>query len=293
MKNNIKYIKFDRRKHPGVEFDLAPLEFLLNRKDLDHSPFHQHRVEFYILILITAGKGVHTIDFTDFEYRRGTVLAIRKDQVHQFHPSDATGFMLLFTEEFVLSYLEKSGAEKIMEFFNELIHSQKTDLQATEFNEFMILVNEIVTEFHRAHDEYTPGIIRNLLQVIVSKLHRKRTDHPEFQKDQKHMSSFLKLQKLVEAQCTEFRSVQYYADQLGVTTKTLNNITQRIIGKAPKTFIDELATLQIKRMLINSSLSVKEIAYEAGFDEPTNLFKFFKRYTGQTPEAFRSRYIRK
>jgi AraC-like DNA-binding protein len=34
-------------------------------------------------------------------------------------------------------------------------------------------------------------------------------------------------------------------------------------------------------------ISIKEITYQAGFDEPTNLIKFFKQRTGQTPAQFR------
>ena len=75
-----------------------------------------------------------------------------------------------------------------------------------------------------------------------------------------------------------------------MTPKTLSNITHHVAGKSAKAFIDGILTLQIKRMLINSSLPIKSIAYQAGFSEPTNLFKFFKRYTNQTPEAFRNNH---
>ena len=60
-----------------------------------------------------------------------------------------------------------------------------------------------------------------------------------------------------------------------------------VLNKNAKDFVDERVILEIKRLLIHTHLSVKEIAEATGFDEPTNLIKFFKRYTGQTPLSFR------
>lgn len=290
MDNNVKNIKFDRNKYPGVDVEIMPLEQILKRNDLDHSPKDLHRVEFYILMIITAGSGVHTIDFTDFEYSKGSVITIRKNQLHKFHNSTATGFMLLFTEEFMLSYLEKGGAQKIMQLFNELFYSQKTDLNSIELTKFITLIQEIEGEFHQPIDEHTSGIIRNLLQILVSRLHRLRVTASPAPKDQKYVPQFLRFQEMVEKCWAESRAVQDYANRLSVTTKTLNNIVHHITNKSTKTFIDEVAILHIKRLLINSSLNVKEIAYQSGFEEPSNLFKFFKRYTGQTPEHFRAAY---
>jgi len=69
--------------------------------------------------------------------------------------------------------------------------------------------------------------------------------------------------------------VSYYAIKMSVSTRTLNNITQSVIGKSAKSFIDEIVILQIKRLLINSSLSFTEIAYQSGFDDPTNFSVLF------------------
>jgi AraC-like DNA-binding protein len=51
-----------------------------------------------------------------------------------------------------------------------------------------------------------------------------------------------------------------------------------------------MVILRIKRQLIHSSLTVNEKAYQAGFDYPTNLYKYFKRFNELTPEAFRKKY---
>ena len=122
MKNQPVHIKFKNHQNPYAEFDMLELEKLFNRKYLDHSPYELHLVEFYIIILIEQGQGVHTIDFTEYNCERGTLLTIRKDQIHKFHKSNnVKGKLLLFTDEFLVSYLEKLEALKSLQLFNEVI----------------------------------------------------------------------------------------------------------------------------------------------------------------------------
>ena len=174
MYEKIHLVKFDRSRHPGVEFEILPLENILHRKDLDHNQLNPHQISFYLLILITSGNGKHTIDFKEHAYHAGTILTIRKDQIHSFHPSSATGHVLLFTEEFVLSFMEHTSAKKIKEVFNELLFQQTTDLPSTELEEVIIIIKQLTDEFNRYADVYSSSIVRNLLQVLVSKVHRTR-----------------------------------------------------------------------------------------------------------------------
>ncbi|MEM1119123.1 MAG: helix-turn-helix domain-containing protein, partial [Bacteroidota bacterium] len=67
----------------------------------------------------------------------------------------------------------------------------------------------------------------------------------------------------------------------------LNEVVKKLTGKTVKAFIDDFVTVEIKRYLISTSLSVNEICYRTGFKEPANLVKFFKRKTATTPQRFR------
>ncbi|GAB5523153.1 MAG: AraC family transcriptional regulator [Roseivirga sp.] len=287
MDNAIINVNFDRKKVPDIDFEILSLESILQRTGLAHDPRSPHKVNFYLLILITSGTGKHSIDFEEYELRPGSVLTIRKDQIQCFHDGSHHGRLLLFTEEYLLSYLDTIGTDKIAELFNELLFSQHTLLNASQFEEALTIVQQIDQEFNQPLDEHSPGIIRNLLQVLTSKIHRVRSQNLSLVPEHKYTHQLLALQKLVETDGQKSRSVQYYAEQLNVTTKTLNNITQRMLSKSAKQFIDDLITLKIKRLLINTNDSIKEIAYQTGFEEPSNLFKYFKRQTLQTPEVFR------
>ena len=83
------------------------------------------------------------------------------------------------------------------------------------------------------------------------------------------------------------RSVKYYADQLAISTKKLNNITKKYLDKTAKEYIEITIISESKRLLIKTSDSVKQISYSMGFTEPTNFNKFFKKFTTVTPLQFR------
>ena len=43
----------------------------------------------------------------------------------------------------------------------------------------------------------------------------------------------------------------------------------------------------MKRLLRGTTIPSKNIAYDMGFDEPTNMVKYFKKHVDMTPNAFR------
>ncbi len=135
MANPIVNIKFRQKEGASPSFELMRLEEVYQRQNLDHNPEDLHRVEFFILLFIESGQGHHVIDFEQFELSPGALLTIRKDQIHRFVKGDARGYMLLFTEEFVISYFNHTEVLKTLQIFNELMGSPLVRLQAQEVEE--------------------------------------------------------------------------------------------------------------------------------------------------------------
>ncbi|SEL99041.1 AraC-like ligand binding domain-containing protein [Aquimarina amphilecti] len=288
MKEKIKHVKFDNKTNPKSYFEVVQLEELLNRK-LDHDICKNHIVKFYIIIFITEGNGYHTIDFVDYKYQKGSVLLVRKDQIQKFSKSaTAKGHLLIFTEEFIVSHINKLEALKSFQLFNELISFPKIelDIEENDFSNFHSLIGQIVSEYN-LKDEYSIGITRSALHILITKLFRIKFTKKQLPNKKKYLTEFLLLQDMVEKNCFVNKKVMFYAENMGCSTKTLNNIVQAIVNKPAKNFIDEIAITQIKRLLIGTNESVKEIAYTSGFDDPANFFKYFKKYVGSSPEVFR------
>ncbi len=289
MKKTTKNIKFINQQNPNSQFDFIRLEELFSRKDLDHSPEDLHRVEFYIILFIEEGQGYHTIDFTDFKCSKGTLITVRKDQLHKFFKSkNLKGSLLLFTDDFLVSYLEDMEAQKTMLLFNELLVAPKLQLVDADFQNVYQVIKRIKEEYLDVGDQHSLSIVRSELHILITNLFRIKAKSEKIDFDRKYLKEFISLQQLIEENVIKTSRVKDYSAMMGVSSKTLNTITKSIVHKSAKEFIDEICTKQIKRLLINTELSIKEIAYQSGFIETTNFYKYFRRQTHTTPEQFRA-----
>jgi AraC-like DNA-binding protein len=61
------------------------------------------------------------------------------------------------------------------------------------------------------------------------------------------------------------------------------------MGRSAKRVIDERVLLEARRRLAYGGESVTQLSEALGFPEATQFIKFFKRLSGETPAAFRSR----
>lgn len=251
MKVNPEHIKFRNSYNPNAEFDIISIEELFGRKDISHSPYELHLVEFYMIIFIQQGKGKHTVDFTDYKYDKGSLLTIRKDQIHRFHKNkNVKGRILLFTDMFMVSYLEKLEALKSLQLFNEILAVPKIQLQNRGIQELSELILRIEKEYFKLNDNYSLGIIRSELHILIAKLYRIKSVQIESFQDRKYLREFIEFQNLVENSVTQSTKVKDYALRLGISTKTLNTISKSIVNKTAKEFIDDICTKQIKRLLL-------------------------------------------
>ncbi len=289
MKQKFKEINFDKSTS-GFQFDCVNFEDILKKNPTDHNQFEFHKVSFYVLLLITQNDGSYNLNFKDYQLKKGTLFTLRKDNIHKFYKSKAKGVLLVFTENFIVNHSNKLEASKIFLLFNEMLGSPKLQLNEVEFNEIITLINLIKKENFGVNDFYSPNIVRKFVQIIITKLFRiKSKDNIVFENN-KYLSMFLEFQELVENNCFNNKKVSFYANKMAVTTKTLNNVTQSIIHKSAKSFINDILIIQSKRLIINSQDSLTEISYQVGFDEPSNFFKYFAKYAGVSPSQFRGTY---
>ncbi len=287
MEKLIKQIKFKNKNIKESYFDLVRYEDILLKNPTDHSQFEDHKIPFYVLLLITEGSGKYSLNFNDYDISKGSIFTLRKDNVHKFYKNEAKGWLFVFTESFISYHLSKAESAKIFLLFNELVSSEKLQLNEPIFNDILSVAGLIEEEYFNIRDTHSSIIIRNLLVAMFAKLLRIKHEKGMFSENIRHLARFLEFQKLVEDNCFKNRKVHFYADQMNVTTKTLNAVSQSIIHKSAKSFITQTLILNTKRVIVNSDKTLSEISYQVGFDEPTNFFKYFNKYSGMSPKQFR------
>lgn len=84
------------------------------------------------------------------------------------------------------------------------------------------------------------------------------------------------------------KRVNFYANQLSISSKRLNQILQDYTGHSASYFIQEHTIMQAKHLILTSKMNINEIATELGFKDVAYFSRFFKRWMGLSPEKFRN-----
>lgn len=94
---------------------------------------------------------------------------------------------------------------------------------------------------------------------------------------------------LVEKHFKTHHSVAAYAELLNRSPKTLSNLFAQMGAKTPLQYIHDRKMIEARRMLHYSSDSIKEIAYELGFEDIQTFSRFFKRQEGISPSEYKGK----
>ena len=92
---------------------------------------------------------------------------------------------------------------------------------------------------------------------------------------------------LVEVHYKTKHTVAEYADLMNKPAKSLTNLFANHIQKSPLQIIQDRIFIEAKRILLNSEKSIKETAFELGFEDIQSFSRFFKNKQGVSPKEFR------
>lgn len=95
---------------------------------------------------------------------------------------------------------------------------------------------------------------------------------------------------LVERHFAEHHDVAFYASKLNKSPKTLSNLFSLVSERAPLNIIHDRIMTHARRQINYSGLSVKEIAYELGYDNIQTFSRFFKAKEGISPVHYRKKH---
>ncbi|MFA0964013.1 helix-turn-helix domain-containing protein [Roseivirga sp. BDSF3-8] len=138
-------------------------------------------------------------------------------------------------------------------------------------------------------DNIQEEMLRMLLKRLIIKLTRLvRHQQMPHVKDMQTVDIIRKFNILVDQHFRVKHQVQDYAELLHRSPKTLSNLFAKYSLESPISIIHGRITLEAKRLLLHSSLNVKEIAYQLGFTSPGAFQHVFKKCTGHSPAAFRA-----
>ncbi|MBY0394132.1 MAG: helix-turn-helix domain-containing protein [Novosphingobium sp.] len=92
-----------------------------------------------------------------------------------------------------------------------------------------------------------------------------------------------RFRQLVELHYRQHRDLDFYADALGLTRRTLSRLTAARLGCSPMDLIHRRLALEAQRLLRYTNATATQVAAELGFDDPSYFSRFYLRITGRRP----------
>ncbi len=287
LTSDIKWVEANQDQCIVIRVDAVTNPYLSQARKQPHRHSHHE------IIWVTSGCVEHLLDDKVEILTPGMVVVVPMGRMHRYIVpdgvsgcgiSDVSGYGIRFREEFL------TNTSNLL--FSRLVgHSalQLTPEQSVDMEGYFSL---IYREYHQA-DPYHLEPLRHLLSALIAKLEELRLLHFQMQPhDYAHtVSIWNRFSALIEKKFKVEHNVGYYASELGVSSRKLREVVKLYTGKNVAEVIDECLTMEARRLLLFSDLSIKDIAFDLGFEEHSYFSKVFKRLTGMTPSDFKANAV--
>jgi AraC family transcriptional activator of pobA len=279
----VRHIKIPPTKEAPVSdgFSIRDVARLLDGKDMVQE---LHRHDFFYILALKKGAGLHEIDFTSYKVRDHAVFVMRPGQVHQHTlKAGSTGFLVEFRTDFYHP-TDKASAQPL----RKATATNFQLLDAKSFDKVFSLLTYIFEEFTNQQEGHRE-VIKATLGILFIELVRQNTAPTNRNNTyaQERLEDFL---ELLETDIGSHKQAAHYAGKLNLSPYQLNAIMKATLGKTCSELINEHIILESKRYLLATSNQVNQIAYHLGYEDVSYFIRFFKKHTGYSPEAFRNHF---
>lgn len=243
-----------------------------------------HKLSFYYFIYVDQGSATLRADSRDVTISDGQLLfglpnqiftnstKNKKDQYYKLGLDENTLALLPHSYPFLVNPLQfntitfdsdtKQRVKAVFSLLFQLLHSpgkpKTSEIILAHLNTLLTELNSAYFEQHGSQDAVTNA----------------------------KLSKYVAFKLAVETHLSEQQEVHTIAEQLAMTTSSLYSVVKELSGVSPKEWITNRRMLEAQRKLQYSGLSVKELAYELGFNDPSYFSRLFKKSTGKSVSAF-------
>jgi len=248
----------------------------------------------YIKILyLPAGYKIR-VDFACYDTQQPTLFFVSPNQYLEIEAAGKeSGYFIFYNRDFYCIQIHDQEVACDGLLFNNIRNMPKVEVSDTE-NAFLAgLFKEMIQEFN-LNDSSLEEMVRTYLKQLLIRATRSwKRQHltHEVTDQQSDLEFFRKFTRLVEEHYKSKHTVADYADFLCMAPKTITHKFNRLRLPQPNEVIKNRIILEAKRLLVHTSLTAKEIAYDLGYNDPAYFSRLFQTKTGESPSGFRANFL--
>jgi AraC family transcriptional activator of pobA len=252
----------------------------------EHDISEPHRDNHFLLMFATSGHFTLNIDFKEVSFSEPTLFCVFPEQVHHIiEVKRPKGWIISFDPSLI--------DEEIKQLFESKFSAPKavapqSDFYLQSFTFFNLLENLQ----SKSANKYIYKSIHSLLTAFLNSVANNIIVTSPIEKINETRGRIIKdtFYQLLKQNYKNWKQPSQYASALAISVAHLNDTVKALTGNSVSTHIQQTSILEAKRQLYFTNKSVKEIAYDLGYDEPVYFGKLFKKLTNHTPLAFRQQF---
>lgn len=277
-----------------ADVDLVHFERIPVRSSRHHWEIepHVHDAMLQVLLIESGGGGEAVIDGRRWPLVPPCLVLVPALAVHGFHYApDTDGPVITAAQRPLENLLDALVPQLRRAALQPLVLAIDP---ASRHAEALTPLFDAIARETRTTGRATGALGMSLLAALVLQIARLRDAAPEHAREARdprsrkaqHVERF---RGLLDAHFRERWAVDRYASQLGVSAGQLGRLCREQLGVSPLDAINARVLHEAQRGLVYSTLSIKQVAADLGFDDEAYFGRFFKKHLGLTPTAFRAR----
>lgn len=276
------------------ELDLAkkmisPYFYILRLDELNYAKRIEsfpHYKRFFEISFYEENKNKIQIGHTTFQGIKDTLTFTSPMQSLSIHRVERPiGYIIFFSPKFFTPAKHQYNFQYDFPFFK--LSSYPYYKISKEEQVFIKQVLEVIHREHKNNEAHCLEIIQSYLTILLNYVKRILKGESGNVKLKRYEEITSKFEEMILKETVSYQSISDYASQLNITPIYLSECVKRATGLTAKKVLMNYQVLRAKSLLVQTNLSVEEIAHQMGFEEATNFIKFFKNNQGITPLAFR------
>ncbi len=251
--------------------------------------------ENYVVLFVSKGGCSMRINKQITEIEEYCLVLIPRGIKIEANPDESRPFLIIyFSESFFARTAVDTAFLRNFKSFNTNeynYHVLRVPMEYATYYEFVGM------QLRLSKQNYNLAIYRDLAHnivkqiVLLAAIYAEDRQSDELVGQSEDIKLVRRFQELVEQYVKKEKRVAFYAEELNIATKKLTNLTKELLGVTPKELITEELLRVSKKLISESSLSIKQIAWELGYADVNNFSTFFLKETALTPTEYRKRLV--
>lgn len=270
------------------------LNVFIIEKDIWDIDYHNHN--FYEIILVDEGEGLHYLNHVKFQYKKGDVFLLTPSDAHEFEIQKKTKFIYIkYSEQFLLDLLssEKNNnwkdAIRLTLFQKPILF--ETIIKDPKENEALFSASKMLLYEFQSNNTYSDEIIANLFSVIITIITRNLN---KICKQNWLANEGERIEKILSyihiyALDNDKMKIENLASQFMMSKNYISLYVKKNTGHAIQHHILQNKISIAEKLLSQGRFNINEIATNLGFNDASHFNKFFKKHKNISPTEYRKK----